>query len=106
MRNFNDQPVDPQPATLNPQPRLRPPAECDTLATFTYKAIQVTVLLLAAGTILGALWADVSWGRFWGWDPKEVWALVSTLVYLAMLHARYGRLDGQLRDGDYVRSSG
>ena len=49
----------------------------------------VAVLLLAAGTILGGLWADVSWGRFWGWDPKEVWALISLLVYLAVLHGRF-----------------
>ncbi|NUQ62271.1 MAG: cytochrome c biogenesis protein CcsA, partial [Pirellulales bacterium] len=37
----------------------------------------------------GGLWADVSWGRFWGWDSKEVWALVSLLIYLAVLHGRY-----------------
>jgi len=51
--------------------------------------VQVAVLLLAVGTILGGLWADVSWGRFWGWDPKEVWALISLLVYLAILHGRF-----------------
>ena len=67
----------------------RPPETCSTLAQFIYTAIQITVLLLAAGTILGALWADKAWGRFWGWDPKEVWALVSLLVYVAILHARY-----------------
>ncbi|MBI3468321.1 MAG: cytochrome c biogenesis protein CcsA [Planctomycetes bacterium] len=72
----------------------RPPDECHTLAHFTYKAMQVAVLLLAAGTILGGLWADVSWGRFWGWDPKEVWALISLLVYLAILHGRYAGLFG------------
>jgi ABC-type transport system involved in cytochrome c biogenesis permease subunit len=72
----------------------RPPEECLTLAHFTYKAMQVAVLLLAAGTILGGLWADVSWGRFWGWDPKEVWALISLLVYLAILHGRYAGLFG------------
>lgn len=66
----------------------RPPKACATLAGFIYKNIQITVLLLTAGTILGALWADKSWGRFWGWDPKEVWALVSLLVYLVILHAR------------------
>ncbi|NEE00322.1 c-type cytochrome biogenesis protein CcsB [Phytoactinopolyspora halotolerans] len=38
--------------------------------------------------ILGAVWAEVSWGRFWGWDPKEVWALITWLVYAAYLHAR------------------
>ncbi len=67
----------------------RPPEACDVLAGFIYKAMQVAVLLLAAGTILGGLWADVSWGRFWGWDPKEVWALVSLLAYLVVLHGRY-----------------
>jgi hypothetical protein len=35
------------------------------------------------------VWADYSWGRFWGWDPKEVWALVALLGYLAVLHARF-----------------
>jgi ABC-type transport system involved in cytochrome c biogenesis permease subunit len=67
----------------------RPPVECATLANYTYKVVQVAVLLLITGTILGGLWADVSWGRFWGWDPKEVWALISGLVYLAILHGRY-----------------
>jgi cytochrome c-type biogenesis protein CcsB len=60
------------------------------LSQFTYRAVQVGVLLLAAGIILGGVWADYSWGRFWGWDPKEVWALVALLGYLAVLHARYG----------------
>ena len=60
-----------------------------SLTTFTYRAMQIGVLLLAAGTILGGVWADYSWGRFWGWDPKEVWALIALLGYLAVLHARY-----------------
>jgi cytochrome c-type biogenesis protein CcsB len=59
------------------------------LSRFTYKALQIGVLLLAAGTILGGVWADYSWGRFWGWDPKEVWALVALLGYLSVLHARH-----------------
>jgi ABC-type transport system involved in cytochrome c biogenesis permease subunit len=67
----------------------RPPEQCATLANYCYRCIQVAVLLLAVGTILGGLWADVSWGRFWGWDPKEVWALISLLIYLAFLHARF-----------------
>ncbi len=67
----------------------RPPEACAVLAGFTYTAIRITVLLLAAGTILGALWADKAWGRFWAWDPKEVWALISLLVYILILHARY-----------------
>jgi hypothetical protein len=51
--------------------------------------MQAAVLLLAAGTLLGALWADVAWGRFWGWDAKEVWSLISLLVYMVVLHGRY-----------------
>ncbi len=69
--------------------RRRPPEQTATLAHYIYKTFQVAVLLLAAGTILGGLWADVSWGRFWGWDPKEIWALISLLVYLVILHGRY-----------------
>ena len=37
---------------------------------------------------MGAVWANVSWGRYWGWDPKEVWALVTMMVYSAALHTR------------------
>ena len=56
---------------------------------FLYRSIQVGVVLLAAGTILGGVWANASWGRFWGWDPKEVWALIALLGYLVILHGRY-----------------
>ena len=59
------------------------------------RSIQVGVVLLAAGTILGGIWADYSWGRFWGWDPKEAWALISLLGYLALLH---GRLVGWIKE--------
>ncbi|MGZ3775112.1 MAG: cytochrome c biogenesis protein [Pseudobdellovibrionaceae bacterium] len=55
-----------------------------------YRAIQIGVAFLAPGIILGGIWADYSWGRFWGWDPKETWALIALLGYLAVLHARYG----------------
>jgi len=53
-----------------------------------YRALQVGVLLLAIGTILGAVWANYSWGRFWDWDPKETWALITLLGYLIVLHGR------------------
>jgi ABC-type transport system involved in cytochrome c biogenesis permease subunit len=59
------------------------------IANFVYRAMQVGVLLVAAGTALGGFWADYSWGRFWGWDPKEVWALITLLVYLVPLHGRF-----------------
>jgi len=61
----------------------------EALSRFTYRALQVGVVLLATGTFLGGLWAAYSWGRFWGWDPKEVWALIALLGYLAVLHARF-----------------
>jgi cytochrome c-type biogenesis protein CcsB len=59
-----------------------------TLSLFLYRALQVGTLFLAVGTLLGGVWASYSWGRFWGWDPKETWALIATLGYLAILHAR------------------
>lgn len=65
------------------------PEAIKPMATFSYRAVQVGVLLLTTGTILGGWWAADSWGRFWGWDPKEVWALIGILGYLAVLHARF-----------------
>ena len=53
-----------------------------------YRVLQLGVLLLGAGTILGGVWANYSWGRFWGWDPKETWALIAFLCYIATLHGR------------------
>jgi cytochrome c-type biogenesis protein CcsB len=53
-----------------------------------YRVLQLGVLLLAAGTILGGVWANYSWGRFWGWDPKETWALIALLCYIVALHGR------------------
>jgi cytochrome c-type biogenesis protein CcsB len=64
------------------------------LAFYAYRAVQVGVILLAAGTILGGWWADESWGRFWGWDPKETWALIALLGYVALLHARFRGMVG------------
>ena len=60
-----------------------------------YRAIQIGVVLLAFGIILGGIWADYSWGRYWGWDPKETWALIALLGYLALLH---GRLVGWVKN--------
>ncbi len=69
-------------------------AKIQYLTLYMYRAVQIGVVLLAAGTILGGVWADYSWGRFWGWDPKEVWALIALLLYIAVLH---GRFTGWLR---------
>lgn len=49
----------------------------------------VGLFMLTIGTFLGGIWANESWGRYWGWDPKETWALVSVLVYAIVLHLRF-----------------
>jgi cytochrome c biogenesis factor len=49
----------------------------------------VGLFMLTIGTFLGGIWANESWGRYWGWDPKETWALVSVLVYSIILHFRF-----------------
>lgn len=54
----------------------------DTALVILYPAL----FFLTAGTFLGAVWANVSWGRYWAWDPKEVWALITMLVYSLAVH--------------------
>ncbi len=75
---------------------LRRPADPNArLIVQTYRLMQLGLVLLTVGTILGGVWAAESWGRFWGWDPKETWALISIVLYFLMLHARYS---GWIRD--------
>ncbi|MGM9833581.1 MAG: cytochrome c biogenesis protein CcsA [Candidatus Limisoma sp.] len=69
------------------QLRRRQDVEIERLALISKAAIYPAVALLAAGIFIGAVWANVSWGRYWGWDPKEVWALITMLVYSVPLHA-------------------
>lgn len=52
------------------------------------KTLIVGLYLLSIGTFLGGVWANESWGRYWAWDPKETWALVSIIVYAIILHLR------------------
>ena len=47
------------------------------------------LVMLSIGTYLGGVWANESWGRYWGWDAKETWALVTILVYSFILHMRF-----------------
>ena len=58
-----------------------------SLTAFAEMLLYPAVFLLAIGIFIGAIWANVSWGRYWSWDPKEVWALVTMLVYAAPLHS-------------------
>jgi ABC-type transport system involved in cytochrome c biogenesis permease subunit len=56
------------------------------LCNINYKLNIFALFLLTAGIFIGAIWANVSWGRYWGWDPKEVWALITMLIYSLPLH--------------------
>jgi len=62
------------------------------LAKMTYGIVCFAALFSFTGTVLGGIWADQSWGRFWGWDPKENGALLIVLWNAAILHARWGGL--------------
>lgn len=56
------------------------------LIELSRRLLKPSVYLLAAGIFIGAVWANQSWGRYWGWDPKEVWALITMLIYSFPLH--------------------
>lgn len=64
----------------------------DTIKELTYineMTLTVGVFMATVGTFLGGVWANESWGRYWGWDPKETWALVIVLIYAMILHLRF-----------------
>ena len=67
----------------------------DSLARMTYGVVCFATLFSFVGTVLGGIWADQSWGRFWGWDPKENGALLIVLWCAIILHARWGEYIGQ-----------
>jgi cytochrome c-type biogenesis protein CcsB len=52
-------------------------------------ALTVGLIMLTIGNFLGGQWANESWGRYWGWDPKETWALISIIVYAFVIHMRF-----------------
>jgi cytochrome c-type biogenesis protein CcsB len=68
---------------LLPSPRV--------LDNLIYQNVVIGFLLLSAGIITGAIWADQAWGTYWSWDPKETWSLITWFVYAAILHARMVR---------------
>jgi cytochrome c-type biogenesis protein CcsB len=59
------------------------------LEEVVYTTLKWGTIMLGAGIILGGVWADYSWGRFWGWDPKETWSLIVLCIYMAILHGRH-----------------
>lgn len=60
----------------------------ELLDRISHRFIVLGFPLWTFGVIAGAIWADEAWGRFWGWDPKEVWSFITWVVYAAYLHAR------------------
>ncbi|MDR1369108.1 MAG: cytochrome c biogenesis protein CcsA, partial [Dysgonamonadaceae bacterium] len=58
------------------------------LTVINEMSMLIGLACMTAGSFLGAIWANESWGRYWGWDPKETWALVTIVVYAATLHLR------------------
>jgi len=60
----------------------------DDLTVINYKSLTIGLYMLTIGTFLGAVWANESWGRYWGWDPKETWSLITIIVYSFVIHSR------------------
>lgn len=61
-----------------------------------YSSLKLGTIFLCIGILTGAVWADYSWGRFWGWDPKETWSLIVLLIYMLILHGKYvGKIIGE-----------
>lgn len=60
----------------------------DDLTVINYKTLTLGLYFLTIGTFLGAVWANESWGRYWGWDPKETWSLITIIVYTLVTHSR------------------
>ncbi len=63
----------------------------NTIDELTYQMIMLGFLFLSIGIITGAVWANSAWGRYWGWDPKETWSLITWFVYATLLHAKMMR---------------
>lgn len=61
----------------------------DQLATISELSATLGLYMLTIGTFLGGVWANESWGRYWGWDPKETWALITVVVFAFVVHMRF-----------------
>lgn len=66
----------------------KPLPSAKKLDTFAYRTAIITLPVFGLGVLLGAIWAESAWGRFWGWDPKETVSLITWILYAAYLHAR------------------
>ena len=65
--------------------------KANILDELTYQMVMFGLLFLSIGIITGAVWANSAWGRYWGWDPKETWSLITWIVYATLVHARMMR---------------
>lgn len=72
----------------NPKLSLPEPKQSDLIS---YRAVVLGYLTLTLTIITGAIWAQYSWGRFWAWDPKETWSLITWIIYTVYLHMRKSR---------------
>ncbi len=74
--------------TLNKISIVKQLPDIKILDDLTYKMIVFGFFFLTLGIITGAVWANSAWGRYWGWDPKETWSLITWFIYATLLHAR------------------
>ncbi|MBT8301360.1 MAG: cytochrome c biogenesis protein CcsA, partial [Maribacter sp.] len=72
----------------NKKNRKRMKLNLEELTIINELALTVGLIMLTIGNFLGGQWANESWGRYWGWDPKETWALISIMVYAFVIHTR------------------
>ena len=73
-------------ASLNNKKKIK--LQIKELTIINELALTVGLIMLTIGNFLGGMWANESWGRYWGWDPKETWALISIMVYAFVIHMR------------------
>jgi cytochrome c-type biogenesis protein CcsB len=68
--------------------KIRMDLNIKELTIINEMALTVGLVMLTIGNFLGGMWANESWGRYWGWDPKETWALISIMIYAFVIHMR------------------
>ena len=72
----------------NKKNRKKMSEKLEELTIVNELSLTIGLIMLTIGNFLGGMWANESWGRYWGWDPKETWALISIIIYAAVLHLR------------------
>jgi cytochrome c-type biogenesis protein CcsB len=75
-------------ALSNDKNRDRISDTIDELTVINFKTLTLGLYFVTIGTFLGAIWANESWGRYWGWDPKETWSLITIIIYSLVIHSR------------------